>query len=197
MQGKRILLTLISGIAAISMGTSASAFEMSVPNGWYIEGNVGSAHLSNSNFSGFSTSSSGLGGNVNLGYKFMPYVAAEIGYTQYSNTKVSDSNGTRIGSIKHYSYDIAGKGIVPICDSGFEFFAKLGAQHSQARISNESGSSVTISGSHSATGLYLGVGGQLNIMPELGLVAQWQRAQASSSSGTEDLYSIGLAFLFA
>jgi hypothetical protein len=42
----------------------------------------------------------------------------------------------------------------------------------------------------------MGVGGQLNIMPELGIVVQWQRAQGSSSTGTEDLYSVGLAFMF-
>lgn len=195
MQGKKILLTVLGGIAAISIGSSASALEMSAPNGWYLEGNIGSAHLSNTNFGGASTSSSGLGGNANLGYKFMPYAGMEIGYSQYPTTKINASDGTRIGSAKHYSYDIAAKGIIPISDSGFEAFAKLGAQHIQSRLTNDD-SSFDISGSHSSTGLYMGVGGQLNIMPELGIVVQWQRAQGSSSTGTEDLYSVGLAFMF-
>lgn len=199
MQGKKLLLAVMSGIAAISLGSSAFAFEMSYPNGWYLEANLGSAHLSNTNYSGASTSSSGIGGNGNLGYKFMPYAGLEIGYSQYPNTKINATDGTRIGTIKHYSYDIAAKGIIPISDSGFEVFGKLGAQHIQAHVSNDNSApvqDVDLTGSHSSTGLYLGIGGQLNIMPELGVVVQWQRAQGNSSTGTEDLYSVGLALMF-
>jgi len=129
----------------------------------------------------------------------MPYAGMEIGYSQYPTTKINASDGSRIGSAKHYSYDIAAKGIIPISDSGFEAFAKLGAQHIQTSVSNDNDSSTPhtdLSGSHSSTGLYMGVGAQLNVMPELGIVAQWQRAQGSSSTGTEDLYSIGIAFMF-
>lgn len=200
MQGKKFLLAVISGIAAIFAGTQAQAsvFEMSYPNGWYVEANAGSVHLSNTSSvfpAGTSTSSSGIGGNANLGYKFMPYAALEIGYSQYPNTKINAEDGTRIATAKHYSYDIAAKGIIPVSDSGFEVFAKLGAQHIQLNISNDD-PSYDVSGSHASTGVYMGAGGQLNIMPELGVVAQWQRAQGNSSSGTEDLFSIGLVLMF-
>lgn len=197
MQGKKLLLAVIGGVAAISIGTSAQALEMSAPCGWYVELNAGSARISNINFSGLSTSSSGIGGNANVGYKFMPYAALELGYTKYPDTKLNLLDGTNIGTMTHYSYDIAGKGIVPISDSGFEVFAKLGAQHIQSRVQNsDSVEGIDVNGSHSSTGIYLGLGGQVNIMPEIGVVVQWQRAQGSSSSGTEDLISVGVAFTF-
>lgn len=196
MQGKRLLLA----IAAISgFATPAFAVMMSVPMGWYLEANAGSGHLSNFNYQG-STSSSGIGGNANLGYKFMPYFSLEVGYSRYPNTSIKVDDDS-IASVKHYSYDIAARGIWPIADSGFELFAKLGAQRIKATVSvtdEVTAAALDIgSGSHSSTGLYSGVGGQFYFMPELAVVVQWQRALGSSSTGTEDLYSGGISFLFA
>ncbi|VVC76828.1 hypothetical protein AQUSIP_21550 [Aquicella siphonis] len=199
MQGKRLLLSLFSGLAAVSIAAPAAATEMSAPNGWYLEVNGGSAHLSNTNYPG-SSSSSGIGGNGNLGYKFMPYAAVEIGYSRYPSTKITGENSTTAANVDHYSYDIAARGILPIADSGVEAFAKLGAQRivSHVNISdNATADALGIGGgSHSSTGVYMGVGGQIYFTPELAVVAQWQRAQGSSSSGTEDLYSLGISFLF-
>lgn len=201
MQGKRLLLAVATcGLATLSITTPAFAVMMSVPMGWYLEANAGSGHLSNESFPGH-TSSSGIGGNANLGYKFMPYFGLEIGYSRYPNTSVKDADQTTAANVKHYSYDIAARGIWPISDSGFELFAKLGVERikSSVSISNEMAAlDLGIgSGSHSSTGLYTGVGGQFYFMPELAFVVQWQRAQGSSSTGTEDLYSGGISFLFA
>lgn len=197
MRGKRLSLATVSGFAAIFIATPALA-EMSAPNGWYLEANAGSAHLSNTNYPG-SSSSSGIGGNANLGYKFMPYAAAEIGYSRYPNTNIKDSNDVKAASVLHYSYDAAVRGILPFSDSGAEGFAKIGAQRivssvdiKDQNVANELGLG---SSSHSSTGLYVGLGGQMYFTPELAVVAQWQRAQGNSSTGTEDLFSIGLSFL--
>jgi opacity protein-like surface antigen len=199
MQGKRLVLTAFS-VAAMSLMQPALANMMSVPMGWFLEANGGSAHLSNTNFQG-STSSSGIGGNANLGYKFMPYVAGEVGYSRYPNTNIKTfSNGTTAGEIKHYSYGLSVRGILPISDSGFEVFAKLGVQRMKATISIQNAAAAASIGlgssSHSSTGLYLGAGAQFYFMPEMAVVAQWQRAQGSSGTGTEDLYSLGLSFIF-
>lgn len=197
MQDKRFLLALIGGFAALSITGLAHAV-VSVPYGWYVEANAGSTTLSNKSYPG-SSSSSGIGGNLNVGYKFMPYFATEIGYTQYANTSIKTTGGTQAGTDKHYSYDIAAKGIFPVSCSGFELFAKLGAGRvaDSMSISNSTAAnSMGLgSGSHSATGLYLGVGGQYYFMPELAVVVQWARAQGNSSTGNLDLLSGGLSFI--
>lgn len=198
MQGKKFLLAVVAGCVFGVLATSASAM-MSVPNGWYIEANAGSTNLSNKNYPG-SASTSGIGGNANIGYKFMPYFATEIGYSQYANSSIKDiSTGTKAGNDKHYAYDLAAKGILPIVDSGFEAFAKVGVTRVGNKMSINSQTAATAIGlsssSHSDTGIYLGVGGQYYFMPELAVVVQWQRAQGNSSTGTLDLVSGGLSFI--
>lgn len=197
MESKKIWLAALSGLAALSVSASSFA-AMSVPFGWYLEGNVGSSNLSNLNYVG-SSSSSGIGGNANFGYKFMPYFALEAGYTQYANSSIKDNNGTKAGTGKHYSYDLAGRGIIPLGGAGFELFGKLGIQRINSKISindNNAAQQLGLSSSqHNTTGLYLGAGAQYYVMPELAINVQWQRAQGNSNTGTEDLFSGGLSFI--
>jgi opacity protein-like surface antigen len=198
MQGKRLLLAILSGVAALSTATPALAI-MSAPMGWYLEGNGGTTKLSNKSYNG-SASSSGIGVNANLGYKFMPYFATEIGYTRYADTSIKDSNSTRAGNDKHYSYDLSFRGILPAADTGLEAFAKAGVERVASHISITNSTSAANLGlstaSHSSTGLYLGAGVQYYFMPELAVVAQWQRAYGNSNTGTMDLYSGGISFIF-
>ena len=195
MRGMKLWATI-----GLAMAVSQAAFAvMSVPDGWYLEGNAGSSSLSKKHYPG-SASSSGIGGNANLGYKLMQYLGIEIGYSQYSNTRIQAPNGTRAATDKHYSYDLALKGILPIVDSGFEAFAKIGPERisSSVSINNQTAAnSIGIArSSHSTSGLYIGAGGQYYVMPELAIVVQWQRAQGNSSTGTENLFSGGLSFIF-
>lgn len=189
------LLAVLSGCAALTIATAACA-SMSAPMGWYLEGNFGSSRLSNVDNS---SNRSGIGGNANVGYKFMPYFATEIGYSMYANTSIESGNITVVNQ-KHYSYDLAGKGILPIGDAGFEAFAKVGVQRINLHNSINDvplANSMGLTGSqHSATGLYLGLGGQYSFMPEVAANIQWQRAQGNSTTGTEDLYTFGLAVIF-
>lgn len=197
MQGKKLIMTAFSAVTMLSFATPALAV-MSVPDGWYVEANVGSTHLSNKTYPG-SSSSSGVGGNANIGYKFMPYLGVEIGYTRYANTSIKDQTGTKAATDKHYSYDIAAKGILPITNSGFEPFAKVGVERVNSHVSINNATAANNIGigssQHSATGLYLGAGAQYYFTSEFAAVAQWQRATGSSGTGTMDLLSLGLSFL--
>lgn len=194
MQGHKLLLAIIGGVAAFTIVTPAQALEMSAPDGWYLEGNIGSARLSNTSYP--STNKNGLAYNLNLGYKFMPYAALEGGYTKYRDSKITYYD-VNVANVSRYSYDIAAKGIFPISDSGFEAFAKIGAAHMRAKASSvDSSLTDDFTSSSNATGLYVGLGGQVNIMSELAIVAQWQRAQGKNSTGTEDFFSIGVNFIF-
>jgi len=196
MQGKRILMALlVSGAACVYAG-SALADCMSVPNGWYLEGNVGSSKVSNLSYN--DGNSSGIGGNVNIGYKFVPYFAAEIGGTKYANNSIQ-LNGVKIGKDQHYSYDLALRGIVPAGSTGFEAFAKVGVGRMVSNISPSSNlfsTSGISSSQHSESGLYIGAGGQYYFMPEMAVNIQWQRQNGNSSTGTGSLLSAGLSFIF-
>jgi hypothetical protein len=197
MQGKIIALAIASGLA---LTTVTPAFAtLSAPYGWYLEANAGSSNLTNKTYSSGSASSSGVGGNADLGYKFMPFVAAEIGYTQYANTIIR-SYGTKVATDRHLSYDLAIKGILPIADSGFEAFAKVGAAHIASKLTINSPSGASAIGisrnSHTTTGLYFAIGAQYYVMPELAFNVQWARAVGNSSTGTESLLSGGLSFIF-
>lgn len=198
MQGKRLLLTTIAGCSAILFASSASA-NMSIPNGWYLEGNLGTSHMSGKSYPGKS-STSGFAGSVNFGYKLMPYFGLEIGYAKYADATIKQNDGTKAGNDSHYSVDIAGKGILPFSDSGFEAFAKLGAARAASKVTIDNQTAATNIGlgksSHSSTGLYLGLGAQYNMMPELAVVGQWARAQGGSQVGDFDLYTLGLSFIF-
>lgn len=197
MQGKKIVISGVLGSALFLIAGPALAV-MSVPYGWYIEGNVGSSHLSDESYPG-SSSSSGIGGSANLGYKFMPYFGLEVNYTQYNNTTIKDDTDTKAATDKHYSYGIAGRGIVPIAASGLEAFARVGVQRITSSISIDDSTAANnlgiSSSNHSYTSYLIGAGAQYYFMPELAVVGQWARANGNSSTGTEDLLSIGLSFI--
>ena len=201
MRGMKLFLVAAASFAAFSAAESASA-AMPLPIGWYAEANVGTSKQSNENYgTNLSTSSSGFAGNVNLGYKFMPYFGVELGGTRYAKTKIK-SNGSTVANDNHYSYDIAGKGILPISDSGAAFFAKVGVSRINSHVvisdpttMNNNGSSVN-SGSRAVTGAYFGLGGEYNYMANSAVNLQWARAKGNSSTGNLDLYSIGISYIF-
>lgn len=209
MQGKRLLLAALSGLAACAIVVPAHAeffgclpsCNMSLPCGWYVEGNVGTTRISNGNNTS-NTNGTNIGFNLNFGYKFMPYFALEIGGTRYPNGQVKDPvTGVKIGSTQFYSYDLAGRAIVPISDSGFELFGKFGVARINASASGSvvapSGVTISGNGSRNKTGIYLGLGGQYYVSPELAFNLQWQRAQANNhNNATFDLLSLGVSYIF-
>lgn len=199
---KRILSIVVG---ATLLGSAFSAFAVtSVPSGWYVEGNTGFANLNNSNFGSGTSASSSVswwGWNANGGFKFMPYFATEFGLSKYPTTTIR-TNSVNIGQSSNWSYDLAGKGILPVGDSGFEFFAKLGLARLYSHVTNTNAAytnanNVSLNtGSRTVTGAYLGAGADYNFMPNLGVLLQWQRAKGNSITGNEDLYTLGLNYNF-
>lgn len=200
-KGYKIFMLAAASIATFCAASSAIA-SIGLPMGWYVEGNAGSSRSSSANYgTNLSNSTSGFGWNINGGYKFMPYFAAELGYTNYAKTKVT-FNGAGIANATNRSYYLAAKGILPISDSGVDLFAKLGI----ARISNHvviSNMSAVIangltvnSGTHAVTAAYFGVGADYFFTPNAAVNVQWNRAKGNKTTGNLDLYSIGLSYLF-
>ena len=172
----------------------------SVPAGWYVEGNVGWSHLSDVNFPNSSFSKDGFAGNANLGYKFNPYFGMELGGTYYATSDIKFA-GETIAHNHLYGFDLAGKGILPFSDTGFELFAKLGVSRVTSSVTIQSADRDLAafagvgSSKRSHVGLYTGLGGQYYLMPEIALVVQWQRAWGGGNVGVLDLYTAGLSFI--
>ena len=173
-----------------------------LPMGWYLELNGGRSKVTNVSYApGSSLSNSGIGWNLNGGYKFMPFCAAELGYTQYASTS-SKINGVKIATATYYSYDLALKPILPVSDTGAELFAKLGIAYLNSNVkaanaSYASANGITVStGSHNTTRYYFGLGADYYFIPAAAVNLQWQRAQGNNQTGNLNLYSIGLSYLF-
>ncbi len=196
MKVKKILGLAIS-VMAVS-GASATFAAEAVPYGWYGEVNVGQSRTTGvTYFPGSSVTENGFGFNLDLGYKFIPYFGAEIGYTSYADASAK-LGGVKIAKNTFYSADIAGKGIVPFSDSGFEVFAKLGLAYMHAHLTAPNTvPGVTVStGKNSSTGLYFALGGDYAFTPNLAANLQWARARGSSNIGNLNLYSVGLNYTF-
>lgn len=195
---KTIKIRILTAACAALIMNSAIA-EAPLPCGWYIEGNFGSSRISN--ISGVDISSSGFGWNANIGYKFMPFFALEAGYTNYAEANLR-INGVQVATDKPYTIDVAGKAILPISDSSFEVFGKLGAARVTSKYSIEQPTLTTLpSGTTNKTVLYIGAGGDFVWSPALPINVQWQRAvstsnSSSSTTGTLDLYSVGITYIF-
>ncbi|HUQ75353.1 MAG TPA: outer membrane beta-barrel protein [Burkholderiales bacterium] len=121
------------------------------------------------------------------GYQFNPNFAAELGYHNLGETKAS--GGGVNASIKATAWELVGLGILPLGNQ-FGVYGKLGVHHSEAKLN----SNVGVTGEDSGNGLTFGAGVQFNVMPALGLRAEWQRYRnlgGESDNGDVDVISIG------
>ncbi len=205
------ILTTNSALAECSTCPTSSCspcgsswFSSSCPMsaGWYVEGNIGQSKLQNVNFgTGTSiASSTGFGWNVDGGYKFMPYFGAEIGYTRYPNASIRDISGATIATDRHYAYDLAGKAILPISNSGVEFFAKLGISRIRTKTVQNSttpapGTAFSNANTY-VTGGYYAIGADYVFNPNLAANIQWATANGNGKTGNISLFSLGLNYIF-
>jgi len=191
-------MAILFGALAASGFSTMTIAAAALPTGWYIEGNVGTTRESSTLYGpGISMTNNGLGWNVNLGYKFIPFFAAEIGYTNYANGS-GKYKGVKVVKDSHYSVDLAGKAILPMFDTGFDFFAKLGLSRLQGDVSQQNGGNGTTvnTGTHTDTSWYAGLGAEYSFVPNMAVNLQWQRANGKNATGTMDLYSAGLSYMF-
>ena len=197
MQGKKILVMTLSGFAASFFVMKAFA-EVAIPYGWYLEGNAGESGLTKKSYPGTSKSS-GLGTNLDIGYKFLPYMSGEIGYTEYASTTIKNG-ATKAAVDQHYAFDIVGKGAFPVADSSFELFGKIGLArvYSRMKISDSTAASALAitAGRLNASGLYLAFGVQYNISKNIGANLQWAQAAGDAKTGTMSLVSLGMSYIF-
>lgn len=200
---KRIKRLALAMVGMMTVGVAVPTFAVaSLPCGWYAEGNVGSVTVSDVSY-GDDTSAkvSGVGWNVNGGYKFMPFFGIDLGYTRYTNGNIS-IDGVNFAQVNsRYSYQLAGKGILPLCDTGVELFAKLGIARLVTSLETTDSDIADVvpnysSGSRLSTGAYFGAGAGYNFTPSLAANIQWSRAAGNNNTGRIDLLSVGMSFIF-
>jgi opacity protein-like surface antigen len=173
--------------------------EFSAPHGWYLEGNLGEAKVYNLNLPG-TVKNSGFGVNVSAGLKISPYVAGEIGYTNYASTIVKNSTGQQVATDKHYSYDAAARVIMPAGATGAEFFVKVGwaGLNTDLSINNNvplDNMTFKNPGTNNTSGIYLGAGVDYTITPHILVNIQWAEARGNSTTGNLNLFSGGLSYI--
>lgn len=201
MKGKQTLLKALVGFLAVGMTTSAMAV-MSVPYGWYAEGNSGQSRISQGYPQPSSSGSTGFGWGVNFGYKFSPYAAGEVGYTHYSTVKIRNVFGNYVANNSHYSYDVAAKGMMPVGTTGLEVFVKVGVSRIQNHLdivnypATAAGGLVFNTGTHISTGVFGGIGAEYSVTTNLLINLQGMRAKGTSKTGDGNLISGGVAYIF-
>ena len=189
-----------SSLVALLAATAAHA-ATPYPFGWYVEGNVGKSVSSDKTYPGRVTNT-GFGWNLNGGYKFNEYIAGEVGFTRYAQTYAKGPNHNTFETDNHYSYDLAGKLMLPIMHTGLDIFGKLGLGrlNSYTELTNPGVANanhyVVNTGVHSHNVVYFGGGAEFAILANLLANAQWERAKGTHQTGDQDLYSLGLAFIF-
>src|SRR3990167_4657322 len=163
MKNTKQLMVVVSGLGFLFTALSSYAVPFS-SSGWYMEAQGGNSSLSDKSYPGSATSS-GFGANFNFGYKFMTYMAGEVGFTQYKSTSIKSGN-TTAGYDQHRAFDIAGKGILPVAEEDISLFAKIGIARIYSRVKIQDSTTASAiglgSGTQYVTGAYYGFGVQYN-----------------------------------
>lgn len=197
---KKLFLKTTCALTLLSAMTVAQAV-MSIPAGWYLEGNIGMSKATNKSYPGVSsTQNTGKGWSANVGYKFMPYFGLEAGYARYAPTRLNSPTET-VARDSHTSIDVAAKGILPFGCSGFELFAKLGVARINSQIGVIDSNGAAAAGltfdtsGQSATGLFAGIGAQYSFTPSISANIQWDTAKGNSKTGNLQVLTAGLAYI--
>jgi OOP family OmpA-OmpF porin len=181
----------VVGLTAAAFALPASA-QMRSPamSSFYVGATLGQSKFKDSCeglAAGVSCDDKDTAWRILAGYQFSPNFAAELGYHNLGETKAS--GGGVSASVKGTAWELVGLGIFPVANQ-FGIYGKLGFHHSEAKLE----SNVGITGKDTGNGLTFGFGGQFDVMPALGLRAEWQRYRklgGESDNGDVDVLSLG------
>jgi OmpA-OmpF porin, OOP family len=155
MQKKLLILVLAtSGLVAVATAHAEQ------PNGWFVNGNVGSSHYK-AHIDGLgSGTENGTAFMVNAGYRDQRILGFEVGYTNLGNVSENDGYGDRV-KLSGDGWTLGLNGHFNptkqwyVSARGGAFLWKLSAK---ARIAYSDNSTDTFRGSEQSLGWYAGVG---------------------------------------
>lgn len=177
----------VLGLAAAAFALPAAA-QMNM-SAFYVGASVGQSKFKDSCTglpAGVSCDEKDTAWRILGGYQFSPNFAAELGYHNFGETKAS--GGGVDAKIKANAWEAVGLGILPVA-SQFGVYGKLGLHHSEAKLD----SNVGITGKDTGNGWTAGGGVQWDVMPALGVRAEWQHyAKVGGESDNKiDVLSLG------
>jgi OmpA-OmpF porin, OOP family len=188
-----VVLVTTCGLTGVAMaqsnGIKSDGFYVDANLGWGKSGSKSDVNDFKAQYGG-SVKNSGFVWNVNLGYKFMPYLAADVGFWGYPDAKLTVSSNT--AKIKPYLGVLAVKGILPLED-GFSLYAKTGPAWYHDSISADGIGGVE---KDNAFTWYFGLGANYNLTENFYLGAgvnyslKRDNSDSSSSSHALALYSV-------
>ena len=177
-------LIAVAGLAAALIAAPASAQMSSALSSVYVGATAGQAEFKQAcDGAGPGCESSDTAWRLLGGYQFNRNFAAEIGYHNLG------SIGDSTGRVDASAWELNGLLALPVTQQLSGYF-KLGAYYGQF----EGGGT-----DETNTGLTFGVGGQYDIMRNLGLRLEWQRYNNMGDNGAStdvDVFSIGGIFRF-
>lgn len=173
---KKIIFALLVG----SFWLLANSVCLAAPasNGVYFEGNFGYGKVDEklvpSGEIGWmkDNDNTGFSWNADVGYKFSPSWAIELGYNSLPNEKFSTNFFSEVAEgTDNYFIDLALKGIIPF-DSGLSLFAKAGAAYVNHKLTPAPFVFVEHSGSNSGYSPLVGLGIGYAITPNFEITVQ-------------------------
>ena len=155
---------------------------------WYVGANLGVSHLYDNETSGTNNSvtENGPGWSVNGGYQFNSLLGAEIGFTQYHDSRET-SGSTNVAKTEHYAVDLVATGRYPLVNK-WSVIGKLGMAYSYANKIYTAGPAA----SSGALSPYGGLGVAYALTQKVDFLAQWAAAKGNNYTGSSSLYSVGL-----
>ena len=152
-----VVLVTTCGLTSMAMAQSNGIKS----DGFYVDANLGWGKVDVEVDSATKDKNSGFAWNASLGYKFMPYLGAQVGYFGFPKV-------THTGSVAEFSSNflavLAIKGILPLED-GFSLNVVTGPAWGHTKLSKDANldSEAYKKGDHSKFTWYFGRGADYNI----------------------------------
>ena len=186
-----------SAIAVFAVTASAFALPAAAQmnmSAFYVGASVGQSKFKNGCTgvpAGLSCDEKDMAWRILGGYQFNRNFAAELGYHNLGEAKASGA-GIDVKD-KASAWELVAVGLWPIANQ-FGIYGKLGAHHSESKVDSNIGGG----GKETGNGLTFGAGLQYDVMPALGLRAEWQRYDkvGGVSDNKLDVLSLGAIWRF-
>lgn len=158
---------------------------------WYVAGNLGLSRVydnaaPNSNNS---VDENGPGWDADIGYQINKFFGAEIGYSQYYNSREM-SGSTIVARTTHFATHLDATGRYPVYEK-LSVLGKVGAAYAYAQ------KMFTATGASASAALvtpYLAAGLAYELTPRVNMVGQWSFVRGNSKTGSNTLYTLGMEF---
>ena len=183
MYKKQLILTLAGAVFLV-----ATAAHAEQPNGWFVNGNAGSAHYTASVDGIGSGTESDTAFMVSAGYRDQRILGFEVGYTDLGSVSASDEFGDRLKlSGDGWTFGLNGH-FNPtrhwyISSRAGGFLWKL---HAKARVAYDDGTADTFRANKQSLGWYAGVGTGYDIDRHWSVGANFDYYKIN-----EDAYDVG------